>query len=116
MNINPRIVASSQAIIGTLCLGWGLIPGISAIASAGTAEIQKTSPVPDLPYRHLRKIRVQGSEDELWVGTLTVFENRQTRTGRTIDLNILVLPALQQTDKQEPLFELAGGPGSPRPG
>jgi len=29
---------------------------------------------------------------------------------RTIDLNIVVLPALDQKTKAEPLFDLAGGP------
>jgi pimeloyl-ACP methyl ester carboxylesterase len=48
----------------------------------------------------------------LFCGKLTVFENRETRTGRTIDLNIVVLPAFDQKTKAEPLFSLAGGPGA----
>jgi pimeloyl-ACP methyl ester carboxylesterase len=48
----------------------------------------------------------------LLCGKLTVFENRETRTGRTIDLNVVVLPALDQKKKAEPLFDLAGGPGA----
>ena len=59
----------------------------------------------------LKQCRVAGVSEELLCGKLTVFENRETRTGRTIDLNIVVLPALDQKHKAEPLFSLAGGPG-----
>jgi pimeloyl-ACP methyl ester carboxylesterase len=60
----------------------------------------------------LKPCRLEGIDDELLCGKLTVFENRETRTGRTIDLNIVVLPALDQKNKREPLFDLAGGPGA----
>ena len=42
---------------------------------------------------------------------LTVHENRETRQGRTIDLKIILLPALGNEPKPDPLFFLAGGPG-----
>ena len=61
----------------------------------------------------LKPCRLNGIKEELFCGKLTVFENRQTRIGRTIDLNIVVLPALDQETKAEPLFDLAGGPGVP---
>jgi pimeloyl-ACP methyl ester carboxylesterase len=60
----------------------------------------------------LKPCRLSGIGEELLCGKLTVFENRQTRTGRTIDLNIVVLPAFDQKSKAEPLFDLAGGPGA----
>ena len=46
-------------------------------------------------------------------GTLTVYENRVIQSGRTIDLNIAVLPATGSTNvvEPDPLFLLAGGPG-----
>jgi pimeloyl-ACP methyl ester carboxylesterase len=59
----------------------------------------------------LKPCRVDGLDEELLCGKLTVFENRKTRAGRTIDLNIVVLPAFDQKNKAEPLFDLAGGPG-----
>ncbi|MCH9687002.1 MAG: alpha/beta hydrolase [Deltaproteobacteria bacterium] len=45
-------------------------------------------------------------------GTVTVFENRNTSEGRTIDLAYVVVPA-RDTDNAEadPVFVLAGGPG-----
>jgi pimeloyl-ACP methyl ester carboxylesterase len=44
-------------------------------------------------------------------GSLTVPENRTTRRGRTIDLNIVILPARSRTPAPNPIFFLAGGPG-----
>jgi pimeloyl-ACP methyl ester carboxylesterase len=60
----------------------------------------------------LKPCRLSGIDEELFCGKLTVFENRETRTGRTIDLNVVVLPAFDQKAKAEPLFDLAGGPGA----
>src|SRR5260370_59180 len=62
-------------------------------------------------YRQLQPCKVQGVEEELLCGKLSVFENRQARSGRMINLNIVVIPALDQSSKEEPLFDLAGGPG-----
>ena len=59
----------------------------------------------------LRPCRLPGIDDEVLCGKFRVFESRQTRTGRTIDLNVVVLPALDPKNKTEPLFDLAGGPG-----
>jgi len=59
----------------------------------------------------LNQCRLEGINEELLCGTLTVFENRETRAGRKIGLNIVVLPALNQEAKSEPLFDLEGGPG-----
>src|SRR5205814_9879218 len=60
----------------------------------------------------LKTCQLPGIDEKLLCGQLTVFENRQTRTGRRIDLNVLVLPAFDQKTKAEPLFDLAGGPGA----
>ena len=60
----------------------------------------------------LKPCRLPGIGEALLCGKLTVFENRETRTGRTIDLNIVVLPAFDQKTKAEPVFDLAGGPGA----
>jgi pimeloyl-ACP methyl ester carboxylesterase len=38
-------------------------------------------------------------------------ENRETKQGRKIGLNIVILPALEKEKKPDPVFELAGGPG-----
>src|ERR1044072_2830562 len=41
-----------------------------------------------------------------------VFENRATRTGRRIPLNIILLPATSSKPAPDQLFYLAGGPGA----
>lgn len=48
---------------------------------------------------------------DAYCGTLRVFENRATKHGRQIGLNIVVLPALSADSQPDPLFFLAGGPG-----
>lgn len=48
---------------------------------------------------------------DAYCGTLKVFENRETKQGRQIDLNFVVLPALRSDAQPDPLFFLAGGPG-----
>jgi pimeloyl-ACP methyl ester carboxylesterase len=60
----------------------------------------------------LKPCRLPGVDEKLLCGQLTVFENRQTRIGRRIELNVVVLPAFDQKTKAEPLFDLAGGPGA----
>lgn len=44
-------------------------------------------------------------------GTVPVRENRDSATSRTIDLSIIVLPALDAQKRPDPFFMLAGGPG-----
>jgi pimeloyl-ACP methyl ester carboxylesterase len=63
------------------------------------------------PQVPLKPCHIAGVDEPLFCGKLSVFENRQTRTGRKIDLNVVVLPALDQGHKEAPLFDLAGGPG-----
>jgi len=45
-------------------------------------------------------------------GALEVFENRATKKGRTINLNIVVFPATSDKREPDPFFYFAGGPGS----
>jgi pimeloyl-ACP methyl ester carboxylesterase len=63
-------------------------------------------------FSRLRPCRLAGIDEQVLCGKLTVFENRRARIGRTIDLNVVVLPAFDQKTKAEPLFDLAGGPGA----
>src|SRR5205823_11770638 len=60
----------------------------------------------------LKPCRLPGIDEKLLCGQLTVPENRQSPVGRTIELNVVVLPAFDQKTKMEPLFDLAGGPGA----
>ncbi len=66
------------------------------------------------PLAGLRQLHActsdEGPADAL-CGTLKVFEDRAARTGRTLSLAIVVLPALSDDDRKDPLVFLAGGPG-----
>jgi pimeloyl-ACP methyl ester carboxylesterase len=48
---------------------------------------------------------------DAFCGQLRVFENRAAKDGRTIDLKIVVAPALRRDAKSDPLFVFEGGPG-----
>ena len=53
----------------------------------------------------------EGFTDSLLVGTLEVFENRETREGSKIPLFVGVTPALIRDSLLEPIFIVDGGPG-----
>jgi pimeloyl-ACP methyl ester carboxylesterase len=48
---------------------------------------------------------------EALCATYPVWENRETKAGRRIGLNIVILPALAKDHDADPLFVLDGGPG-----
>lgn len=60
----------------------------------------------------LQPCKREGIQGEAKCGTLEVWENRDTRQGRKIKLNILVLPATSKQREPDALFYFAGGPGS----
>jgi hypothetical protein len=59
----------------------------------------------------LHPCRIAGIEEQLLCGKVTVFENRQARSGRMIALNVVVMPAVDPSGEHAPLFHLDGGPG-----
>jgi len=44
-------------------------------------------------------------------GRISVYEDRQSRTGRQIELNVAVIPAISRNPAEDPLIFLTGGPG-----
>jgi len=59
----------------------------------------------------LAPCRLPRASESVLCGTHTVFENRAARAGRTITLNIVVLPAVGPQRVADPVFYLVGGPG-----
>src|SRR6188474_337392 len=51
------------------------------------------------------------SDSTLLCGSLSVFENPESQSGRKIDLNIIVIPATNKDKSRPPIFYLEGGPG-----
>lgn len=93
-------VRCSPAGVKRLFSWFGLLVFCPALFSAAAPR-----------FPQLERFRLPGGDEDLWRGKLTVFENRTTRTGRTLELNVIVVPSLDPKDVREPFFELAGGPG-----
>jgi pimeloyl-ACP methyl ester carboxylesterase len=54
---------------------------------------------------------LSGVDGETLCARYRVFENRAAGSGRTLDLHVVVLPALARPAVPDPVFLLAGGPG-----
>ncbi|MEZ4297198.1 MAG: alpha/beta fold hydrolase [Polyangiaceae bacterium] len=54
---------------------------------------------------------VPGLRSPARCGAVRVFEDRAKGAGRTLDLSVVVVPALAASPKPDPIFFLAGGPG-----
>jgi len=63
-------------------------------------------------YQKLQKSKLPGVNSAILTGKLSVFENWDTKTGRKIDLNITVVPALHRSDSTKAIFFIEGGPGA----
>ncbi|HUR32947.1 MAG TPA: alpha/beta hydrolase [Vicinamibacterales bacterium] len=59
----------------------------------------------------LHPCRIAEGPPDAYCGTYRVFENRTANAGRTIDLKIVVAPALRRDPEPDPLFVFEGGPG-----
>ena len=73
---------------------------------AGCNQAQTTQAID-----RLKPCTADDAPSDAYCGTLKVYENRATKQGRQIDLNIVILPALRVDAQPDPLFFLAGGPG-----
>lgn len=84
-----------------------LLPALALVACSRAGDADKREPI--IP---LEPCRLPGGVTGE-CGTLTVYENRDANSGRTIDLDIAVLPATGSSSvvQADPLFLLAGGPG-----
>ena len=62
-------------------------------------------------FKRLSYVQPDGYKDSLLVGTLDVFENRETYVGWKISLHVAVTPARVRDSLMEPIFVIDGGPG-----
>src|SRR4051794_22084781 len=92
--------------ISFLICGALLIPACAGAQSAPEAK----KPVRTVQQR-LKPCKIEGVQTEALCGTLSVWENRTTKTGRKIDLNLVVLPATGDNPAPDPVFYINGGPG-----
>jgi len=64
-----------------------------------------------LIYERLKPCRSATSDTTILCGTFPVFENTQSKSGRKIDLYVVVIPAIQRSPLASPIFFINGGPG-----
>lgn len=69
----------------------------------------QSGPTPAL--EKLEPCHLEDGPPDTFCGRVRVFEDRQARSGRTIDLKIVVAPALRRDAQPDPLFVFEGGPG-----
>lgn len=94
-------------INGTWQQSGNSLPLIFRRPGAAAKTTLKPTTIGKIPFTPCRS--VDGNSEGL-CSTFEVFENRETKAGRKIPLNIFILPAL--TEKPgAPVFALAGGPG-----
>lgn len=79
--------------------------------TAGTTEPAQDAPLLALERCRLSQPGLSASTTVAECGTLAVAENHATPSGQTIDLRVVVVPAISEDSGGEPLFLLAGGPG-----
>ena len=63
-------------------------------------------------YQKLQKSQLPGINNSILTGKLSVFENWDTKAGRKIDLNIVIIPGIHSGDSSTPIFFIEGGPGA----
>jgi pimeloyl-ACP methyl ester carboxylesterase len=81
------------------------------LGALGAARGEPPPPDGPRPRLQLQNALERTTGLPLRFGTYTVYEDRDTRAGRTIDLEVFVLPATGPEPKPDPIFRLAGGPG-----
>ncbi|HYL05282.1 MAG TPA: alpha/beta fold hydrolase [Thermoanaerobaculia bacterium] len=90
-----------------------LLPlGLATDSGAGMGRAAAAAPGRG-PAARLKPCRVPDVDEEVLCGRYEVDENRATRTGRKIGLNIVVLPAKTPDVAPDPLVFLAGGGVAP---
>jgi len=98
--VNKRLSIRPFAFKGAaLALVVGLMPQAPAIAQDVTNMLD------------FQPCFVKGLKTQIKCGKLTVPENWQSPTGKTIDINVTVVNAVAATPKKDPLVLLMGGPG-----
>jgi pimeloyl-ACP methyl ester carboxylesterase len=83
-------------------LAFGLVSGVFA---------QRTSSSPSPSHVNLEPCSNAKFDQTVRCGKYEVFENRKTRSGRKIQLSLMVLPSFSAKPASDPVFFLAGGPG-----
>jgi pimeloyl-ACP methyl ester carboxylesterase len=93
-----------------------LVCGVGLATAAFLQAKRSGANAPSAARLSLKPCPLPGLDGEAFCGTYEVFENRATRSGRTIQLKIVVLKALGKSPAPDAIFTLHGGPGAPATG
>jgi pimeloyl-ACP methyl ester carboxylesterase len=104
-----RLSADGASIAGEWKQGGASVP--LAFRRPGASAAAFTLKPATKGHVHLEPCRAANDAIEALCGRYEVFENRQTRAGRKIALNLMIIPAKADAPDPDPLFALAGGPG-----
>jgi hypothetical protein len=108
-NYEGTLSADGTEIGGTWHQGGASVPLVlrrpGASAATFTVVPRTVGRVP------LQPCRTADGNIEGLCGQYEVFENRQSKQGRKIALNIMLLPSTAAKPEPDPFFGLAGGPG-----
>jgi pimeloyl-ACP methyl ester carboxylesterase len=99
MKINLKI-AIAISLLFLDCL-------LSVQAKGARVSAQLDSP----PRPFLGPCRIAELKSRAWCGKYEVFEDRASKRGRKISLNMVILPAFAEKPSPDPVFFIAGGPG-----
>lgn len=83
----------------------------ASIPSARATDSRATAQADSPPRPFLGQCRIPELKTKAWCGRYEVFENRLSRRGRKIALNLIILPALSEKPAPDAVFFFAGGPG-----
>ena len=79
------------------------------------ADAQDSSDITDIVppsfTRDLKPCSFPGITGPILCGTYTVYEDRDAQSGRTIELNVLVVKAIETNAEPDPVVYFEGGPG-----
>jgi pimeloyl-ACP methyl ester carboxylesterase len=89
----------------TLLLAAVVTTAATLAACGSQSEVSSASTLP------LKECRVPGVDTAVKCGNFDVIENRDTKVGRKITLNLVVYPASARVKEPDPIFVFAGGPG-----
>jgi len=104
-----KLSADGSEIAGTMHQAGASVPLVFRRPGAAPAAIT-LKPMTKGRVR-LEPCHAAGGAIEALCGAYEVFENRQTRVGRRIALNVMLIPAKDAASTSDPLFAFAGGPG-----
>lgn len=85
----------------------GVVLGLLVLATLVALSVVKS----DSPVATMKLHTCELGEVAAECGTLSVPEDRTSGTGRTIELQVAVVPAIGERSAPDPVFFLSGGPG-----